>query len=68
MVSRRIDEQQTGHIELLVADELPADLVDVVYWDLGGTDVLGDGSRFPCLYRSTADPVEELGLSVIDVP
>ena len=67
MVTGRIDEKQTWHIELLGTDELSADLVDVVYGDLGGTDVLCDGSRFPRLYRSTADPVQELGLSVIDV-
>ena len=67
MVARRIDEEQSGDVELLVADQLLADLVDVLDRNLRGTDVLGDRPCLACLDGSTPDAVEKLGLSMVDM-
>ena len=67
MVTRGVDEEETWDIELLVADQLLAHLVDVLYRDLGGTDVLSDGTGLACLDRCPPDTVEKLSLSMVDM-
>ena len=67
LVSGRVDEEQSRHVELLGADQLPAHLVDVVDRNLRGSDVLGDGPGLPGLDRGPSDAVQKLGLAVIDM-
>ena len=65
LMARRIDEEKTGNIELLGAYQLPAHLVYVLYRNLRGSDVLGDGAGLPGLHRGAPDTVEKLRLAVI---
>ena len=67
MVAGGVDEQQPGDVELLAADQLLAHLVDVLYRDLGGTDVLGDRPGLACLDGCSPDAVEKLSLSMVDM-
>ena len=67
LVSGGVDEQQSGDGELLPADDRAAHLVDAVDGDLGGTDVLRDGSGLAVAHSRAADAVQELGLPVIDM-
>ena len=67
VVTRGVDEKQSGDTELLVPDELLAHLVDVVDRNLCGTDVLGDRTGLPGLDGCSPDTVQKFRLSMINV-
>lgn len=64
---RGIDEEQTGDIELLVADELLAHLVDVLDGDFGGSNVLCYETCLALPDSRAPDVVEQAGLAMVDV-
>ena len=66
-MSRSVYEQQPRDVELLASDERSAHLVDVLDRNLCGSDMLSDRTGLSSLDGGSSDPVEELGLTVVDV-
>ncbi len=67
MMPGGVDEQKPGHGELPVAEQLGADLVDVLQWHLGRPDVLRDPSGLMGHDRRSPDVVQQAGLAVVHV-
>jgi hypothetical protein len=69
LVTRCIDDQETGHLELeaAVAVDHGRLLLDGVYREVGSTDLLGNTTSFALLDVGLSNLVEQLRLSGIDV-
>jgi hypothetical protein len=69
LVTGRVDDQQTGYLELeaaVLVDDCSL-LLDGLDWEVGGTNLLSDTTGFAFLDVGLTDLVEQFGLSGIDV-